>query len=159
MFPNQACLKGFLLSLIRNAFRSPGRAVPPHGQPVPPAPGAPVPPVPGLQFPSKCCPNCFCGLKSFSKCRKESQQIALGGLKSLGSAKSVAKIAFGGLKSLESANSVAKKCVWRLECRKMFQNGWDAHRIASNSFGSLRTFEGGPCYKKYLWQLQCLKMF
>ena len=93
--------------------------------------------------------------------------MALGGLKSLGSAHSVAKIASGGLKSLESANSVAtkcvwgvaKKCVWRLECRKMFQNGWDAHRIASNSFGSLKAFESGPCYKKYLWQLQCLKMF
>jgi hypothetical protein len=28
-FPNQACLKGFLLSLIRNAFMWGGRAVPP----------------------------------------------------------------------------------------------------------------------------------
>ena len=29
MFPNQACLKGFLLSLIRNAFTLLARAVPP----------------------------------------------------------------------------------------------------------------------------------
>ena len=36
-FPNQACLKGFLLFLIRNAFMYPGRAVPP-----PPAGGSPV---------------------------------------------------------------------------------------------------------------------
>ena len=40
IFPNQACLKGFLLSLIRNAFRLIGPAVPPtRRQAVPPAPG------------------------------------------------------------------------------------------------------------------------
>ena len=45
-FPNQACLKGFSLSLIRNSLLSPGRAVPP-------SPGnlGAVPPSPGSLFP------------------------------------------------------------------------------------------------------------
>ena len=41
--PNQACLKGFLLSLIRNAFMWGGPAVPPTGRQA-------VPPAPGVQF-------------------------------------------------------------------------------------------------------------
>ena len=46
MFPNQACLKGFLLSLIRNAFRLCGPAVPPKPAgrfPQPLDPGSPSP--------------------------------------------------------------------------------------------------------------------
>ena len=51
----------------------------------------------------------FGGLKSFSECNKESQQIDLGGLKAFQSAKSAAKNNLGGLKSFQSASSVATK--------------------------------------------------
>ena len=104
-FPNQACLKGFLLSLIRNAFMWCGRAVPPSRQPVPPALGR--------WFPQSLDPS---SPQSVAK-------IAFGSLKPLQRAKSVTKHALGGsnckkesqknalgsLKSLERANGVPQK--------------------------------------------------
>ena len=52
-FPNQACLKGFLLSLTRNAFSLLGRAIPPGPGSRFPRDGADGSPSPWIQIPPK----------------------------------------------------------------------------------------------------------